>query len=1229
MLVFNQPIRFSFSENTPAIRTEDITSVVSSLSIVGNEMRWKETSSDGVLLSKSQVLAVSGGGQGGGGSTSIGPSQTAVFQIPALSSTRLTITTAGVPVFHNIGSLTGAGISGILTASSVGGIARVTAGQSGHVNLVWEDEVSLDSSNTGVGGDGEFVMAITHYDSQGNDLRSWVSDHSISDPISSSITFPFSISTGLTPVNVGDYFTFNFAFKYHLANKYLNFSLPADNPGLDERIEFFFFPRSSVVGGITLEDARDTVAAALTFGQDDSESDLTWDHDDAANKIIGSINMTAFYPRFKAHLTGNNRLPASLIRDLPTGGGGGILASQAEAEAGTENTKTMTPLRTAQAISALQKIIALDNRPTDLSSYELDQVLRIKNPAGWYRVNQYTQHGHAVRLNTGLDQEGANVTNVGVNLVGTGKFGSVSTVEGTDIPTALSPVLRVEFSADLGAPGTADDEYEVQVYIRKSVLSGADLTRSPIYMALYSDAPSAATFNDVFPLAKQGADVTIDGIVCQEYTLTITQARYDTIKAQHDADQEIYAEFYESFTSFSNKGAVFDVLDEKELVHLDDIPPHDHATLEWIGFGTDLNTLGYTPVDRMGNYLRPYLSFGGTGAPEGALQNGLFQVLTNWGPGIAGSYGGYAVQVLKEFSTGRIWRRSINKDPAADDGLTPPTTLEGVDWAQVNSRDLPSLTAFPSALPLPEGDPEATLGLSSNFLFYEKGDSEIKTPEGQASPEELLETNGSVPDRISYLSRIFFDKRASAGDSYVQVRARERDNVETEGEKWLKRQRTIRIEGMLFSLGPIKAGATTIESDGSLHGREEVRRGALKYITPYNPAGFSGGLAGSQSASQGIFTTLLSSYGDDSKVSINLFEGLNADGPTSYLTTGYTPPSRFLLARDIPAVAEVPGTNPNITLRNNYTSGDANTHVYSAGNQSLNSETKVWGSKDASVAHIDLFFMSLPNLQNQYSGSIYVEKRTSTSVKTAGELWLENQESIILNGIEFGLGAHAAGTLTYGSARGIVPLANKGTNTGFMQALRNFQIGNGVISINFRDADGNLAYPAAGHVPGSPERKAGEWHLINGEYIRIGGANIDFNAGLADLTKPLKIPVEEQTSNTEKNQRTINKDNIQQIAQTAESVSALPSNPYVGQKIKPTQAINIVSPAQTLASGKTYIYNGATWDQIVALSDIPRQFRSDADVTGQKIQFSETWFGTQAQLNAYTTKEDGLYITSD
>lgn len=37
----------------------------------------------------------------------------------------------------------------------------------------------------------------------------------------------------------------------------------------------------------------------------------------------------------------------------PGSGGGGTLASQAEAEAGTENTKTMTPLRASQAITAL------------------------------------------------------------------------------------------------------------------------------------------------------------------------------------------------------------------------------------------------------------------------------------------------------------------------------------------------------------------------------------------------------------------------------------------------------------------------------------------------------------------------------------------------------------------------------------------------------------------------------------------------------------------------------------------------------------------------------------------------------------------------------------------------------------------------------------------------------------------------------------------------------------
>ena len=126
----------------------------------------------------------------------------------------------------------------------------MTAGAAGYVNLSWEDEITLNSSTAGgAGQDGEFVFAVTQYDSAGGSLRSWVYEHGISDPITTAQTFPFSLSTGLTPVSMGDYFTFNFAFSATQANKNARFTLPADNAGLDERIEFFYFPVTSLGQG--------------------------------------------------------------------------------------------------------------------------------------------------------------------------------------------------------------------------------------------------------------------------------------------------------------------------------------------------------------------------------------------------------------------------------------------------------------------------------------------------------------------------------------------------------------------------------------------------------------------------------------------------------------------------------------------------------------------------------------------------------------------------------------------------------------------------------------------------------------------------------------------------------------------------------------------------------------------------------------------------------------------
>ena len=171
----------------------------------------------------------------------IGTSYPVSFQVPQIANTTLTVTTSGRPAFHNIASITGNGMEGVLSQSVVSGIARINVLKEGHVNLTWEDEVELVSSNAGTGADGEFVWAITHYNKDNTDIRSWLGDHIIGDPILSAYRFPFSQTTGLIPVNVGDYFTFNFAFNINQANKRVIFSLPADNPGLDERIELIYF----------------------------------------------------------------------------------------------------------------------------------------------------------------------------------------------------------------------------------------------------------------------------------------------------------------------------------------------------------------------------------------------------------------------------------------------------------------------------------------------------------------------------------------------------------------------------------------------------------------------------------------------------------------------------------------------------------------------------------------------------------------------------------------------------------------------------------------------------------------------------------------------------------------------------------------------------------------------------------------------------------------------------
>ena len=216
---------------------------------------------------------------GSGNTVGLAASQVTSFQIPILSSTRLSVTTANTPVFHNIATFTGAGIANKITQTAVSNIGRITITDAGYVNIVVEDEIQVVSSTAGGSGNsGEFVLFLTQYSSTGTDKRSWIWEHPIEDPITVPINMPAFIVTGLTPVDAGDYFTLNFAFNATNAVN-LNFSLPSDNPGMDERVEVIYFEQLSTPGprgppGPAGQDGRDGGDGAL-IALDSTPTDLT------------------------------------------------------------------------------------------------------------------------------------------------------------------------------------------------------------------------------------------------------------------------------------------------------------------------------------------------------------------------------------------------------------------------------------------------------------------------------------------------------------------------------------------------------------------------------------------------------------------------------------------------------------------------------------------------------------------------------------------------------------------------------------------------------------------------------------------------------------------------------------------------------------------------------------------------------------------------------------------
>ena len=494
-------------------------------------------------LDRDTARAWLGVGSGGGmttvSSTQIGPSQTAVFQVPATAQQTLTNTAANTPVFYNIPSITGTGISGILTQSAVSGVARVTAGAAGYVNLSWEDEINLESSTAGgAGQDGEFVFAITQYGSGGGTLRSWVYEHGISDPITHGHVFPFSLSTGLTPVSQGDYFTFNFAFSASQANKNARFSLPSDNAGLDERIEFFYFPRTSLGQGPA---GPAGPAGASTFrALTDTPATYT------ANQYV-KVNAAGDALEFGTVQSGG----LSAVSSDSTLRGTGTSSSPLSV---TNPVKSSHTIRDFQNFAVFgtpvqQRAVAALYDPNDMFfSYGFP-----------YLVTRNTGYGHGIKAKTAQDTNG----NRGFSLTGSSTYGSeVRTIDGsTDLTAATSPVDRIEFQSD----------NDIEVLINKSAVSATDIARSTIYMRIYTAAPSALSDVATITLTK-GTDYTDpDGVVYLNYGASGGSGVYNDFQTYRTSatDNVLYFNFFTAQTPDTNAGQnqnPLDFFNEKNLL---------------------------------------------------------------------------------------------------------------------------------------------------------------------------------------------------------------------------------------------------------------------------------------------------------------------------------------------------------------------------------------------------------------------------------------------------------------------------------------------------------------------------------------------------------------------------------------------------------------------------------------------------------------------------------------
>ena len=234
-----------------------------------------------------------------------------------------------------------------------------------------------------------------------------------------------------------------------------NFTPTSDN--IYPATEAIIKPGSNV--SITKDDANNTLTISASSGGGSGPSDT-------AEQIKEKLE----------NLTGNDRLDATAVKNIPSG-----------------------------------EVIALDDTPTDLTSYVRNQILPINTIASgkWVEVKG-SNVLHGFKMEGTTDPNNAN--NKGFSLVGD-KYGKVFTEEGgAELNASNSPIGRFEV-----ASGTDN----LTILIKKEDLSPTDLARTSIYLRVYQSKPGTENDELTTLTLNKGTETTQESIVYVTYVNSV------------------------------------------------------------------------------------------------------------------------------------------------------------------------------------------------------------------------------------------------------------------------------------------------------------------------------------------------------------------------------------------------------------------------------------------------------------------------------------------------------------------------------------------------------------------------------------------------------------------------------------------------------------------------------------------------------------------------------------